>query len=220
MRERVSFEREVELLRTSAEGPADSAPRLLLRRTGVVFKQRAAKGYDGLERRGFRYLWKDGWQYYYNVERGPKAMKVVEGYRGKLIVRRADGTVSEWDCIERGNGFRHLSDEPPHAGPRGKGSQSSAGRRYTGTFIIRPDRTGKKAMEARRAIRVEGQVLVHPAAFPCDLDGCVAPGKEMRKDYGVTKSRAAFAEIIEALGGWAGNKKVQIEIRGFKTRAG
>ena len=81
--------------------------------------------------------------------------------------------------------------------------------------------SNKKAIHIRyRDSNKRSQILIHPSNYPCDLDGCIAPGTEEWEDYGIKNSRKAFGEIIEALGGWEKGKKFELEVQGFKQNAG
>jgi hypothetical protein len=48
-------------------------------------------------------------------------------------------------------------------------------------------------------------IRIHPANKPRELEGCVAPGKGEEANA-VTESRAAFAELLQVIGGQKGLK--------------
>ena len=84
---------------------------------------------------------------------------------------------------------------------------------YKAEFGYWTSKSGKKA----RAIRILGvyddRVYLHPANWPWQLEGCIAPGTSATKT-GVANSRDAMDLIFEALGGFELKKRFEIEVRG------
>jgi len=70
-----------------------------------------------------------------------------------------------------------------------------------------------------KAIRVLGEysnnrIYIHPANFPNQLSGCIAPGVVELDGRGVGRSREAMERIFEILGGWEENRRVgRLEVR-------
>ncbi len=176
---------------TAAE--SKKALTLVLKRSGVEFEQKSVTIAEGYEHAGYRYVSQDGFQYYFAIAEGEGSKKRVKGYRSKLIVEKDDGTSGEYDCIERANGFRHLKS----------GS-------HTATMILR---------DSQKVLQISGDIIIHAACYPFQLEGCIAPGKEW-EEYGVLDSGPTLANIIGALGKWQLNKTFELEIRGEKTTAG
>jgi hypothetical protein len=185
---------------TGDKGTSDKGikgPNLLLKRSGIEFEQKSVDSYNNKERAGFTYITKDGMHYYYKTSSGETTSEVVKGYRSKLTVEKDDGSSVEYFCIERANGFRHLSP---------------------GTYTV--TLTPRAKYPDNQEIYVTGNVFIHEANYPCFLDGCIAPGTEEWEGYGVKNTSEALKGIINALGGWVKDKKFVLEVKGEKTTAG
>jgi len=148
----------------------------VLIRKGVEFSQKCVTR-TAKERRGFRYICdKDGFQYYYNITKGESPKEVVKGYRGMIRLEKEGGISVEFPCIERANGFRHLKP---------------------GTYVIKfeprasfPENQEIHVIRAVPPAELRSpNIFIHTANFPWQLDGCIAPGTEEWKDYGVRKSK-------------------------------
>lgn len=66
------------------------------------------------------------------------------------------------------------------------------------------------------AIRVlgsysQGRIYIHPANWPHQLEGCIAPGTSMLKD-GVGNSQSAMAQIFRALGGFTEGQQLKLQV--------
>ena len=69
----------------------------------------------------------------------------------------------------------------------------------------------RRAELAFLGARARGRIYVHPANYPHQLEGCIAPGTgEM--EGGVSDSRHALQQIFEALGGWREGEKLDLEV--------
>ena len=174
----VSEEAESSVQRTNAK--------LVLRRSWVEFEQTGVNSFNNVVRGNFTYVVKEGKQYYYRTSEGEATSKIVKGYRSKLTVEKTDGSVEEFDCIERANNFVNASSGI-----------------HTVTLITR---------NSKREIFLYGNFLIHIANYPCQLDGCIAPGTEVWEGYGVKNTRKALDNIINALGGWENGKTFEMEI--------
>ena len=67
-----------------------------------------------------------------------------------------------------------------------------------------------------KAIRIlgaysDGRIYIHPANWPHQLSGCIAPGI-YTTDEGVGESRRAINEIFDLLGGFQIGKKVSLSV--------
>ena len=180
------------------EGPLPAFPRLTLKRLGVEFEQAAVASDHNKSRSGFTYIAAGNKHYYRRNDEGDGEKRVVEGYRGKIIVEQADGSKQEWPCVERANGFAH----------------AKVGQYSTLTMQARASYPNNKELY------LGGNLFIHVANYPMYLEGCIGPGKEVWEGFGVTQSQTALSEIIQALGGWEQGKQFPLEIVGYKADAG
>ena len=114
--------------------------------------------------------------------------KGVEGIRGELTL----GPVS-FPTVERGDGYKMLP---------------------LGTYECEMGWISFSGGRTARAIRVLGEysmgrIYVHPANYPSQLAGCIAPGMTIEED-GVGRSRDAMRQIFDALGGWLKDRPVRL----------
>lgn len=56
-----------------------------------------------------------------------------------------------------------------------------------------------------------GRIYIHPANYPDQLDGCIAPGESLIPG-GVGRSAAAMESLFLALGGWNPGQFLEVEI--------
>lgn len=171
-------------------------PQLLLLRTGESFEQTGASGKRSYTRAGFRYVRKDEHVEYYKVSSGEEASQRVRGYRSILRLEVDEANAIEYFAIERANGFTHLKE-------------GTYPRAYMGRRASYPK---------NQEIYVDGNIFIHAAEYPEFLDGCIAPGKKSVA-HGVTHSKEALAEIIDAIG-WKAGRLVPLVVRGYKDTAG
>lgn len=172
-------------------------PRLVLTRLGIEFEQRSVSSCQDVQRAGFTYKAKGTMHHYYKTASGEDTSTTVKGYRSTLAIEQPDGSVLEFDCIERANGFVHV---PPGT--------------YTATL------TPRKSHPNNQEIHVVGNVFIHVSNHPCQLDGCIAPGTEEWDGYGVKHSAAALTQIIDALGGWEVGQQFEMIVRGTNNGRG
>lgn len=118
---------------------------------------------------------------------------------GKANGRRGTLTINgkTWHTVERMDGYKWLRPGT-----------------YDCEFGLWTSGSGKKS----KAIRVlgsysKGRIYIHPANYPKQLAGCIAPGKTQLAG-GVGASRKAIGEIFSALGGWKANKKLKLTVEG------
>jgi hypothetical protein len=112
------------------------------------------------------------------------------GKRGTLTVEGTD-----YHSIERGDGYKYLRPGT-----------------YDCEMAYWTSSGGTKA----EAIRVlgsysAGRIYIHPANWPHQLAGCIAPGTTKLPD-GVRNSAKALKSILTALGGFSLGKKVSLEV--------
>jgi len=62
-----------------------------------------------------------------------------------------------------------------------------------------------------------GRLYVHPANYPAQLQGCIAPGMH-EGPHGVWRSVDALAQIFDALGGWKKGERFDFRIMDAKGR--
>lgn len=56
-----------------------------------------------------------------------------------------------------------------------------------------------------------GRIYFHPANYPHELEGCIAPGlREVER--GVSASRRAMDILFESLGGWSEGRRLEVEV--------
>lgn len=130
------------------------------------------------------------------IKRTGEVFRDTEGVEG----RRLKITIGDksWPAIERGGRYKWL--RPGLYDVEFGYWTSSSGRRY-------------------KAIRVlgaysQGRIYIHPANWPRQLTGCIAPGLEASA-HGVHKSRPAIVEIFEALGGFREGFQFQLRVEGL-----
>jgi hypothetical protein len=187
----------------AADAATDEAkgkkPLLILKRLGAAknFVMKATPTRGEMTILGFVYKDKDGQRCYRKTDEDDSKLRSVNGYRGVIKVIKADGTEKEWPCIERADGFVHLN---PDGNP--------------------PSEISMYLRDGDKQIFVQGNILVHSAAYPDQIAGCIAPGTEIWEDFGVKNSATAMTEIIDWLGGWEVNRTARFEVKGYKDTAG
>lgn len=137
-----------------------------------------------LHRTGERYV------YYHDGER-------YEGVRGVLTI----SPLMQLHTVERGDGYVHLRPnhvyELEHAVWRSKSGATARALRVLLTEDEYREIYGRPSEgEAER-----GRMYIHPANWPHQIAGCIAPGLR-RIDEGVGSSRLAMGEIWRYLGGY------------------
>lgn len=116
----------------------------------------------------------------------------VPGIRGRLVI----GPMV-WPVIARGGNYKRLR---PNVADNAFG-------KFDCEFGWWTSSSGAKA----KAIRVlgnysRGRIYIHPANWPQQLTGCVAPGV-IETGSGVASSRRAMLQIFGALGGWEDRRR-------------
>ncbi|MBN2270205.1 MAG: hypothetical protein JXN61_06300, partial [Sedimentisphaerales bacterium] len=111
--------------------------------------------------------------------------KGANGKRGTLTVGK-----TQYHSIERGDGYKYLRP----------GNYNCELGYWTSSNGVR-----------KEAIRVlgsysNGRIYIHPANWPYQLAGCIAPGTYKLKD-GVGNSRKAMRQIFNAIGGFSQGTK-------------
>lgn len=129
--------------------------------------------------------------------------KNAEGIRGTIKT----GSLM-LPTIERGDNYRHL--------PRGWYDCICDYWVHTATSS-----NGTSVIMRIKAIRVLGdyskgshskpRILIHPANWPDQLEGCIAAGSE-RSILGVSRARDAILDIFDAIGGWEQDKKIRLYV--------
>lgn len=118
-------------------------------------------------------------------------------------------------------GLLDVSGEEFHTLERGRDKVS--GKPYKllpeGTYYLEMAYWTNRHGERAPAIRVlgdysMGRIYIHPANFPNQLSGCIAPGMVELDGRGVGRSREAMQRIFEIVGGWEEGRRVgRLEVR-------
>lgn len=139
---------------------------------------------------------------------GPRGGR--EGIRGTISINGVS-----WPTIERGKGFatdykrlrpgryRVRMDVWKSARAVKLGEPGAPSLKVVGRYETRDGVT--------TLVPLDGRQHVHPANYPCQLTGCIAPGFT-ESDRGVDNSRAALAQIFLALGGYTPGREFDLEV--------
>jgi len=116
---------------------------------------------------------------------------VAHGRRGTL-----SHGIKTWPTIERMDGYKWVRPGP-----------------YEGMFAEWTGRSGQRSKAIRFSGVYDDRIYIHPANWPKQLLGCIAPGTE-KLETGVAHSRDALEEIFTSLGGYTTGQTFEIQVGG------
>jgi hypothetical protein len=139
--------------------------------------------------------------------------EIVEGLRGLLVI----GPVA-FETIERGGDCLRLLPDRYTCEfgwwTSGSGKRAKAIRVLLTEEQFRavyPESERERVVRLVGPVRARGRVYLHPANYPHELAGCVAPGLNQIEN-GVGRSQIALNRIFEALGGWREGVRLPYEL--------
>lgn len=129
-----------------------------------------------------------------------------------LILKRS-GQIVEHNGAKAGRGTVTIGSSTWHTIERLEGYKWLRAGDYSATFAEWTSSSGAKS----KAIRITGiyqdRIYFHPANYPAQLKGCIAPGK-VSNASGVGSSRAALMEMFTALGGYNPGAQLKLSVKG------